>query len=229
MIRLKNVSKSYPASTRPALAGVDLEIEDGEFVFLIGASGSGKSTLIRLLISEEPVTSGTIRVGDFRVDDLPRRKLAALRQSVGVVFQDFRLLSDRTVAENVDFALQVIGTRKSERGPRVAEALRLVGLDGKTDRLPAELSGGEQQRVAIARAWVNRPRVLLADEPTGNLDPDTADGIVTLLDRINREGTTVIMATHDDHIVDALRRRVVELKLGKVVRDEAHGVYGIGR
>ncbi|KQY38513.1 MULTISPECIES: cell division ATP-binding protein FtsE [Nocardia] len=229
MITMRNVSKSYPTSTRPALDNVSVDVEKGEFVFLIGPSGSGKSTFMRLLLKEEAPTSGEIRVADFRVDKLPGRKVPKLRQRIGCVFQDFRLLQQKTVEQNVAFALEVIGKRRQFIERTVPEVLDMVGLGGKGQRLPSELSGGEQQRVAIARAFVNRPLVLLADEPTGNLDPDTSADIMALLERINRVGTTVLMATHDNHIVDAMRRRVVELDHGRLVRDEATGVYGVGR
>lgn len=226
---MRNVSKSYPTSTRPALDNVSVDVEKGEFVFIIGPSGSGKSTFMRLLLKEEAPTSGEIRVADFRVDKLPGRKVPKLRQRIGCVFQDFRLLQQKTVEQNVAFALEVIGKRRQFIERTVPEVLDMVGLGGKGQRLPSELSGGEQQRVAIARAFVNRPLVLLADEPTGNLDPDTSADIMALLERINRVGTTVLMATHDNHIVDAMRRRVVELDHGRLVRDEATGVYGVGR
>ncbi|OZE42746.1 cell division ATP-binding protein FtsE [Rhodococcus sp. 05-2254-3] len=229
MISTSNVSKSYKTSTRPALDKVTVSIDKGEFVFLIGPSGSGKSTLMRLLLKEETPTSGDIHVADFHVNRLAARRVPRLRQSMGCVFQDFRLLQQKTVVENVAFALEVIGKPRSMIKRTVPEVLDLVGLGGKSDRLPNELSGGEQQRVAIARAFVNRPLVLLADEPTGNLDPDTSQDIMLLLERINRTGTTVLMATHDNHIVDSMRRRVVELDNGRVVRDEARGVYGVGR
>ncbi len=229
MLRLEHVSKLYPTSVRPALDDVSMDVDPGEFVFLIGPSGSGKSTLLRLLLREESPTSGNVFVANWNVARLPHRKVPKLRQRMGCVFQDFRLLGDRTVAENVAFALEVTG--KSEHTIRtvVPEVLDLVGLDGKGDRMPAELSGGEAQRVAIARALANRPLVLLADEPTGNLDPETSDDIMLLLDRINRTGTTIVMATHDRQIVDAMRRRVVELHLGKLARDDARGVYGASR
>lgn len=230
MIRLENVSKSYKTSTRPALDNVSVEIGKGEFVFLIGPSGSGKSTFLRLLLREEtPTGGGDVHVADFHVNKLSGRRVPKLRQSLGCVFQDFRLLQQKTVAENVAFALEVIGKPRAIIERTVPEVLDLVGLSGKADRLPGELSGGEQQRVAIARAFVNRPLVLMADEPTGNLDPETSQDIMMLLERINRTGTTVLMATHDHHIVDSMRRRVVELDLGRVVRDEARGVYGVGR
>ena len=229
MIRVENVSKSYKASTRPALEDVNLEVDKGEFVFLIGASGSGKSTFMRMLLREEAPSSGEIHVANFHVNKLAARRVPKLRQRIGCVFQDFRLLQQKNVADNVAFALEVIGKPRSTIKKVVPEVLDLVGLAGKSDRLPTELSGGEQQRVAIARAFVNRPLLLLADEPTGNLDPDTSQDIMLLLERINRTGTTVMMATHDNHIVDSMRRRVVELSLGKVMRDEARGVYGVGR
>ncbi|SFA42990.1 cell division ATP-binding protein FtsE [Rhodococcoides kroppenstedtii] len=229
MISVEIVSKSYKSSTRPALDKVSVTIDKGEFVFLIGPSGSGKSTFMRLLLREEVPTSGDIRVADFHVTKLAGRRVPKLRQSIGCVFQDFRLLQNKTVSENVAFALEVIGKQRAMIERTVPEVLDLVGLSGKADRLPSELSGGEQQRVAVARAFVNRPLVLLADEPTGNLDPDTSQDIMLLLERINRTGTTVLMATHDNHIVDSMRRRVVELDNGRVVRDEARGVYGVGR
>ncbi|MET9028661.1 cell division ATP-binding protein FtsE [Nocardia sp. NPDC004168] len=229
MITMRNVTKSYKTSTRPALDNITVDVGKGEFVFIIGPSGSGKSTFMRLLLKEETPTAGEIRVADFRVDRLPGRKVPKLRQRIGCVFQDFRLLQQKTVYQNVAFALEVIGKRRQVIDRTVPEVLDMVGLGGKADRLPTELSGGEQQRVAIARAFVNRPLVLLADEPTGNLDPDTSADIMMLLERINRIGTTVVMATHDNHIVDAMRRRVVELDHGRLVRDEATGVYGVGR
>ena len=229
VIRLDRVSKLYRTSTRPALDEVSMQIGKGEFVFLIGPSGSGKSTCLRLLLREDVPTKGSVFVSDFNVARLPRRRVPRLRQKIGCVFQDFRLLSNRTVAGNVAFALEVIGKPQKIIKRVVPEVLELVGLEGKADRMPHELSGGEQQRVAIARAFVNRPLVLLADEPTGNLDPDTSQDIMLLLERINRTGTTVLMATHDHSIVDSMRRRVVELDLGRVVRDESRGVYGVGR
>ncbi len=226
---MRNVTKSYPTSARPALEDITVDVGKGEFVFVIGPSGSGKSTFMRLLLKEEVPTAGEITVADFQVDRLPSRKVPKLRQRIGCVFQDFRLLRQKTVYQNVAFALEVIGKRRQFIDRTVPEVLDMVGLGGKADRLPTELSGGEQQRVAIARASVNRPLVLLADEPTGNLDPDTSADIMLLLERINRIGTTVVMATHDNHIVDAMRRRVVELDHGRMVRDEATGVYGVGR
>jgi cell division transport system ATP-binding protein len=229
VIRLHHVSKSYRTSTRPALDDVTVEVEKGEFAFLIGPSGSGKSTLLRLLLREEVPSKGDVYVADWNVSKLSARRIPQLRQRVGCVFQDFRLLPNKTVTENVAFALEVIGKPKHTIRKVVPEVLELVGLEGKADRMPHELSGGEQQRVAIARAFVNRPLVLLADEPTGNLDRDISHEIMLLLERINRTGTTVLMATHDHAIVDSMRRRVVELNLGQVVRDESRGVYGVGR
>jgi cell division transport system ATP-binding protein len=229
VIRLEHVSKVYKTSTRPALEDVSVEMDKGEFVFLIGASGSGKSTFLRLLLREEVPTKGRVYVANFDVVRMSRRRVPRLRQSIGCVFQDFRLLHNKTVAENVAFALEVIGKPRNTIRKVVPEVLELVGLEGKSARMPHELSGGEQQRVAIARAFVNRPLMLLADEPTGNLDPDTSQDIMLLLERINRTGTTVLMATHDHSIVDSMRRRVVELSLGQVVRDDSRGVYGVGR
>jgi cell division transport system ATP-binding protein len=229
VIRLERVTKLYKTSTRPALDRVSVAVDKGEFVFLIGPSGSGKSTFLRLLLREDVPTRGNIFVSDLNVAKLPRRRVPRLRQRIGCVFQDFRLLPNKTVGGNVAFALEVIGKQSATIKKVVPEVLDLVGLQGKADRMPHELSGGEQQRVAIARAFVNRPLVLLADEPTGNLDPDTSQDIMLLLERINRTGTTVVMATHDHSIVDSMRRRVVELDLGQVVRDESRGVYGVGR
>ena len=229
VIRLDRVTKLYQASTRPALDRVSISVETGEFVFLIGPSGSGKSTLLRLLLREDVPTRGTVHVADLNVARLPPRRVPRLRQRIGCVFQDFRLLPNKTVVGNVAFALEVIGKRPAMIKKVVPEVLELVGLAGKAERMPHELSGGEQQRVAIARAFVNRPLVLLADEPTGNLDPDTSQDIMALLERIHRTGTTVMMATHDNSVVDSMRRRVIELDLGRVVRDESRGVYGVGR
>ena len=228
MIRLEHVSKSYPTGTRPALDDVDVDIEKGEFVFLVGSSGSGKSTFLRLLLKEELPTGGRVHVAGKDLTRLSSWKVPALRRSIGCVFQDFRLLPNKTVSQNVAFALEVIGKPRHAVKQVVPEVLELVGLEGKGERMPDELSGGEQQRVAIARAFANKPMILLADEPTGNLDPSTSVGIMKLLDRINRTGTTVVMATHDAAIVDSMRRRVVELAEGRVVRDQSRGVYGYG-
>ncbi|CAM3675619.1 cell division ATP-binding protein FtsE [Tsukamurella ocularis] len=229
MITLQNVTMKYKASARPALHDLSLEIGKGEFAFLIGPSGSGKSTFFRLLLKEDKPTSGDVYVGDYHVNKLSGRRVPQLRQSLGCVFQDFRLLQQKTVAENVAFALEVIGKPRNVIDRTVPQVLDYVGLGGKAGRMPSELSGGEKQRVAIARAIANRPLLLLADEPTGNLDPDTSAEIVDVLDRINRAGTTVVMATHDRHIVDSMRRRVIEFRLGEMVRDDATGVYGLGR
>jgi cell division transport system ATP-binding protein len=229
VIRLYEITKVYPAGARPALDGVSFDIDKGEFVFLIGQSGSGKSTVLRMLMREELPTSGVVTVDGRNVGRMRPRKVPDLRRKIGCVFQDFRLLPKKNVYENVAFALEVINKSPKAIRRTVPEVLELVGLEGKALRMPNELSGGEQQRVAIARAFVNRPLVLLADEPTGNLDPDTSQGIMSLLERINRTGTTVVMATHDNNIVDAMRRRVIELEFGKVIRDQSRGVYGVGR
>ncbi len=227
MISVQHVSKIYKNSVA-ALDDVSVEIDKGEFVFIVGPSGSGKSTFIRLLLKEEEPTKGEIYVAGKSLQKLSNWKVPYLRRNVGTVFQDFKLLNDRTVFQNVAFALEVIGKPKHVVDQRVPEILELVGLGDKLNNLPSELSGGEQQRVSLARACVNRPLVLLADEPTGNLDPATSVDIMRLLDRINRLGTTIVMATHDSAIVDAMRRRVVELDGGKVVRDQERGVYGYG-
>ena len=226
MIKLDDVSKIYHEVA--ALKDVSIEIGKGEFVFVVGPSGSGKSTLIKLLIREEQPTVGQIFVAGKNIAQLSNWKVPYLRRNIGTVFQDFKLLRDKTVYEQVAFALEVIGKPKHVIQSRVPEILDLVGLKDRMQNYPTQLSGGEQQRVAIARAFVNRPLILLADEPTGNLDPATSVDIMKLLDRINRTGTTVMMATHDNAIVDAMRRRVVELSEGAVIRDQARGVYGYG-
>jgi len=226
VITFEDVTKFYPGRDRPALRNINLEIAKGEFVFLVGQSGSGKSTFLRLILREYRPTKGTLYVAGKNLSTLNQWKVPALRRQIGTVFQDFRLLPGKTVYENVAFALQVIGKPSRVIRQVVPETLRLVGLEGKENRLNEELSGGEQQRVAIARAFVNRPKILIADEPTGNLDPETSVGIMKLLDRINRTKTTVIMATHDSSIVDQMRRRVLELRTGELVRDQAKGVYG---
>ena len=228
MIRLEHVSKTYKKNDVKALRDLTLEITKGEFVFLVGASGSGKSTFIKLLIKDEEPDTGEIIVAGKRLDQLRTWRIPQLRREVGCVFQDFKLLENKTVQENVAFALEVIGKPRAAIERTVPEVLKLVGLEKKHNAYPHELSGGEQQRVSIARAFVNRPRILLCDEPTGNLDPTTSLGIMKLLDRINRTGTTVVMATHDQHIVDSMRRRVVELSDGMLVRDQVRGVYGYG-
>ncbi|MEJ7727091.1 MAG: cell division ATP-binding protein FtsE [Actinomycetes bacterium] len=229
MIRFDNVTKVYPSQARPALSDISVEVDKGEFVFLVGASGSGKSTFLRLVLREERPSKGQIHVAGKELNKLSSWKVPALRRRIGTVFQDFRLLPNKNVFENVAFALEVLGRSKADIAVAVPEVLELVGLDGKEGRLPDELSGGEQQRVAIARAFVNRPLLLIADEPTGNLDPATSVGIMRLLDRINRTGTTVIMASHDAAIVDQMRKRVIELESGDLVRDQTRGVYGYAR
>ncbi len=226
MIRFENVTKTYKGHT-PALSDVSVDIDKGEFVFLVGSSGSGKTTFLRLLLREEAPTKGRIIEAGRDLGSLPKWRVPFLRRNIGCVFQDFRLLPNKTVFENVAFALEVIGRPKSVVKSQVPQVLELVGLGQKMERLPSELSGGEQQRVAVARAFVNRPLILLADEPTGNLDPTTSEGIMTLLDRINRTGTTVVMATHDKQMVDRMRRRVLELDHGTLVRDQSRGVYGL--
>ena len=226
MINFDNVSKQYKNSDRPALDEINLQIEQGEFVFLVGESGSGKSSLLRLMLREEKPTSGVVTVNDIDVSKLPNRKVPAFRRTMGIVFQDFRLLPGKSVFDNVAFGMEVIGKSKKEILERTPAVLELVGLEEKAHRLPSELSGGEQQRVALARAFVNQPKLLLADEPTGNLDPSTSIGIMKLLDRINRTGTTIIMATHDVAIVDQMRKRLVQMENGKIVRDQERGLYG---
>jgi cell division transport system ATP-binding protein len=229
VIKFDNVTKLYPSQVRPAVDDVTLEIDKGEFVFLVGASGSGKSTLLRIMLREERPTGGSVHVLGKDLNRLSGWKVPALRRQMGTVFQDFRLLPNKSVFENVAFALEVIGKPRHTIAQVVPEVLELVGLAGKEGRRPDELSGGEQQRVAIARAFANRPMLLIADEPTGNLDPATSVGIMRLLDRINRTGTTVVMATHDAAIVDQMRKRVIELEGGHVVRDQSRGVYGYSR
>ena len=225
LIVLDHVSKVYPKGTRPALDDVNLDIERGDFVFLVGASGSGKTTLLSLLLREEEATDGEIRVAGNDLRRLTNRQVPQYRRSIGFVFQDYKLLANKTVWQNVAFALEVIGTRRSAIKSLVPQVLQTVGLTGKENNYPHELSGGEQQRVAIARAYVNHPQILLADEPTGNLDPTTSLGIMEVLDAINRTGTTIVMATHNEEIVNSMRKRVIELHTGKIVRDEAQGSY----
>jgi cell division transport system ATP-binding protein len=226
MIRFEHVSKQYSGTTRPALNAINLEVLRGEFVFLVGASGSGKSSCLRLILKEEKPSKGKIHVLGQDLGSISSRKVPYFRRNIGVVFQDFRLLPNKTVFQNVAFTLQVIGKSRGFIQEAVPDVLKMVGLDGKAQRLPHELSGGEQQRVAIARAVVNKPQVLLADEPTGNLDPATSAGIMAVLERINAGGTTVLMATHEAAIVDQMKRRVIELVNGQIVRDERHGGYG---
>lgn len=227
MIKFENVTKTYKGET-VALRDCSLEITKGEFVFLVGPSGSGKSTFLRLLTKEEQAEDGTVWVAGKDVGSLPPWKVPYLRRNLGCVFQDFKLLPNKTVKQNVAFTLEVIGTPKHIVKSQVPQILEIVGLGEKGDRYPDELSGGEQQRVSIARAFANRPLILLADEPTGNLDPQTTLGIMRLLDRINVTGTTVVMATHDQSIVNSMRRRVVQLEHGVILRDQARGVYGLG-
>lgn len=226
MIHFENVTKTYPNQSRPALENVNLDVEKGEFCFLVGPSGSGKSTFLRLVLREERPTNGLIYVGGHNLARISNWKVPEFRRRIGCVFQDFRLLPSKSVYQNIAFALEVIGKPRRFIRKVVPEVIDLVGLEGKSDRMPDELSGGEQQRVAMARAFVNRPIILLADEPTGNIDPATSIGIMKVLDRINRTGTTVVMATHDAAIVDSMRKRVIELEYGKVVRDQSRGVYG---
>ncbi len=226
MIRFENVTKVYARGAAPALDDVSLEIEREEFVFLVGKSGSGKSTFLQLTLREQRATKGEVWVLGRDLTKLSQWRVPKLRRQVGTVFQDFRLLPQKSVYENVALAMQVIGKPRHSIAAAVPEVIEMVGLQGKEERLPSELSGGEEQRVAIARAMVNRPPLLLADEPTGNLDPETSLGIMRLLDRINRSGTTVVMATHDSKIVDQMRKRVIELEDGRVIRDQNRGVYG---
>jgi len=224
VIKFDNVTKIYPNS-HAALKSTSINIERGEFVFLVGPSGSGKSTFIRLINRQEKPTEGAIWVAGKDIGALPGWKVPVLRRNIGYVFQDYKLLPSKTVSENVAFALEAIGRPKQTVRTQVPAILDLVGLTSKAESRPDELSGGEQQRVSIARAFVNRPAILLADEPTGNLDPETSVGIMKLLDRINKIGTTVLMATHDRNIVDQMRRRVVQLEHGSLVRDQSRGVY----
>jgi len=226
MISVQNVTKKYRGTPRPALDKVSLEIDKGDFVFLVGASGSGKSSLMRLMLREDVPNSGSVHVLGENLVGLPARRVPFFRRKLGVVFQDFRLLPNKTVSQNVAFSLEVIGKSQGFIQEAVPDVLGLVGLAEKADRLPSELSGGEQQRVALARAIVNKPAILLADEPTGNLDPTTSEGIMALINSINLAGTTVVMATHDRSIVDKMQRRVVELSQGQIVRDQLAGGYG---
>ncbi|MFT4282771.1 cell division ATP-binding protein FtsE [Microbacterium sp.] len=226
MIRFEQVTKRYRGTSKPALHDVDFEVQRGEFVFLVGASGSGKSSCLRLILREDTPSEGRVVVLGRDLRSLSTRKVPYFRRHIGSVFQDFRLLPGKTVFQNVAFTLQVIGSSRAFIQQAVPEALALVGLQGKDKRLPHELSGGEQQRVAIARALVNRPQILLADEPTGNLDPATSVDIMQLLARINAGGTTVVMATHEAGFVNEMQRRVIELRGGTMVRDDRHGGYG---
>lgn len=224
MIRLENVTKRYGGETI-AVRDVSFDIAKGDFVFLVGPSGSGKSTILRLINRQERPERGEVWVAGRNINDISDSRVPFLRRSMGNVFQDYKLLTNKTVFENVAFALEVIGKPRHVIASQVPLVLDLVGLAGKEDRFPHQLSGGEQQRVSIARAFVNRPLIMLADEPTGNLDPATGEGIMALLDEINRTGTTVVMATHDHRVVNAMRRRVIQLDRGVVVRDQERGVY----
>jgi cell division transport system ATP-binding protein len=224
VVDFRRVTKRYDGGDT-ALDDVSFTIRRGEFVFLVGSTGSGKSTLMRLLIKELEPTAGTIRVAGRDLADISRRKVPYFRRNLGVVFQDFKLLPDRTVHDNVAYALRVTGGSRREARDKVPDILRLTGLATKLHHFPDQLSGGEQQRVSVARAFVNHPPLLLADEPTGNLDPETSIGIMQLLYRINRTGTTVLVATHDSAMVDRMRRRVIELSAGRIVRDEIAGLY----
>lgn len=225
MISISNVTKQHKGAPRPAVENVSFEVQRGDFVFLVGASGSGKSTLLRLMLREEVASKGEIHVLGQNLITVPSRKIPALRRKMGVVFQDFRLLPNKTVFQNVAFSLEVIGKSSAFISDAVPEVLSLVGLAEKADRYPNELSGGEQQRVALARAIVNKPDLLLADEPTGNLDPATSSDIVNLLEKINQSGTTIVMATHDVGIVNRLKRRVIELRQGQLIRDDKKSGY----
>ncbi|MFH1149502.1 MAG: cell division ATP-binding protein FtsE [Actinomycetota bacterium] len=227
MIKLRRVTKVYQGNIY-ALDDVTVDIEKKEFVFLVGPSGSGKSTFIKLLLKEEDATNGQVYIADTNLSDIKKWKVPYLRRKVGCVFQDYKLLPQKTIYENVAYALEVTGRPRRIVESYVPEVLRLVGLSHKLDSYPDELSGGEQQRVSIARAFVNRPPILLADEPTGNLDPTMSQGIVKLLERINNTGTTVVMATHDQDIVNTFKKRVIELRDGRVIRDQTRGVYGYG-
>ena len=225
VVEFRGVSKKYSGGD-VGLEHATFAIDRQEFVFLVGATGSGKSTVMRLLIKEFDPTEGTIRVAGRDLEDIDRKRIPYYRRNIGVVFQDFKLLPNRTVHDNVAYALQVTGASRRQIRATVPDILRLTGLSTKLHNFPHQLSGGEQQRVAVARAFANHPPLLLADEPTGNLDPETSIGIMQLLYRINRAGTTVLVATHDSAMVDKMRRRVIELKRGRIVRDEATGLYG---
>jgi cell division transport system ATP-binding protein len=224
VVELRDVSKVYPGGS-VGLEHASLKIGRGEFVFLVGATGCGKSTCIRLLMKELEASSGDVSIAGKKLNDIDRSKVPYLRRNIGTVFQDYKLLPNRTVYDNVAYSLQVIGEQRDEIRRKVPDILRLVGLSTKLHNFPDELSGGEQQRVSIARAFVNHPPLLLADEPTGNLDPETSIGIMQLIYRINKTGTTVVVATHDKEMVDKMRRRVIELREGRIIRDELSGMY----
>lgn len=226
MIEMKSIGKLYEGQAKPALEDINVKIKKGEFVFLVGPSGSGKTTFIRILLKELMPTAGKVYVADQDLSRLRSRKVPYLRRSIGCVFQDFKLLPYKTAYENVSFALEVIGRSNSTIKSLVPEALKLVGLEDKANSYPDELSGGEQQRVSVARAFVNRPPLLLADEPTGNLDPATSAELMALFSRISRTGTTVLVATHDREMVNSMRKRVIALEEGKMTRDQKRGVYG---
>lgn len=228
MIKMRSVTMQYKGAQRPALHDVNVDIERGEFVFLVGPSGCGKSTFIRLLLREIVPSKGDILIAKHDIVNMRRWRVSQLRRNIGCVFQDYKLLPGKTAAENVSFALEVIGKPQRTIRSQVPEVLRLVGLDKKANSLPDELSGGEQQRVSIARAFVNRPAIILADEPTGNLDPATSSDIMALLNKINRTGTTILVATHDREMVDNMRKRVLALEEGTLIRDQQRGVYGLG-
>lgn len=225
MIEFQHVTKTYKKNIH-ALKNINLKIDEGDFVFLVGPSGAGKSTFIKLLLREEKTTHGNILINDIDITKLPKRKIPKLRRSIGIIFQDFRLLNNKTVYENVAFAMEILEIKRKYIKKQVPMVLDLVGLNGKGDKYPNELSGGEMQRVSIARAIVNNPDLLIADEPTGNLDPDTAWDIMRILRYINRRGTTIIMATHAKDIVDVMQQRVIAIESGKIIRDDKRGVYG---
>lgn len=224
MIKLVNVEKKYKSGVT-ALSDINLQIEKGEFIYIVGESGAGKSTLVKLLLKEEALTAGEMYINGIDVTNVSARRIPYIRRNLGVVFQDFRLLNDKTVYENIAFAMEIVGTDPKEIKRRVPAVLKSVDLSDKSSSFPEQLSGGEQQRVSIARAIVNNPPILLADEPTGNLDPDNGLEIMKILEEINERGTTIIMATHAKEIVDKLRRRVIQLKNGVVVRDQKRGGY----
>ncbi len=224
MIRFNNVTKTYPTGTE-ALKGLSFELKDGEFAFLVGPSGAGKSTILSLLTAEEPITGGSLMVNGYNLNTIRPKQVPYLRRSLGIVFQDFRLIERKTVYDNMAFAMRIIGASPKEMKRRIPYVLELVGLQGKESRFPGELSGGEQQRVAIARALVNNPNTIIADEPTGNLDPDRSLEIMTLLERINALGTTMLVVTHEKALVNHFNKRVIHIKDGRVVADEEDGFY----